>query len=369
MKTKRVLAGFLTAAMVIGMSQPVMINPVFAEEGTQEQTGEEIQDLTQMNKLVNMIDSLYESNVLYTEAPDFQTDIDSLRLEDKSYLLDYYQYHNAQEDDRISGMLENGTENNIATKEALCEIMTDLVGAADEDVMNYVYSDYYISTDGDTCYLRAYGSYGAPPSNFILSDIQSVEDTGDQRILMGEVYDWSDPDYAQGIMNPKGSYRIVVVPSGSHLFDGYTFKEITVTSGSREEASAPTGEASADEEADLQDMTALMYSVVLLEHSCMYGKGSTFSDAENFWAYSAGYFEDYPVTEETGGGTVAVVPAAEVEAYWNEVQDCNQDPALREEHSVGSISLVEGNRENIKITTPFDLIVAEALVSGKGAHV
>ena len=38
------------------------------------------------------------------------------------------------------------------------------------------------------------------------------------------------------------------------------------------------------------------------------------------------------------------------------------------------ITLVEGNRENIKITTPFDLIVAEALVSsqeksGKGAHV
>ena len=61
--------------------------------------------------------------------------------------------------------------------------------------------------------------------------------------------------------------------------------------------------------------------------------------------------------------------ASVVEAYWNEVQDCNQDPALREEHSVGSISLVEGNRENIKITTPFDLIVAEALVSGKGAHV
>ena len=31
--------------------------------------------------------------------------------------------------------------------------------------------------------------------------------------------------------------------------------------------------------------------------------------------------------------------------------------------SLSSITLVEGNRENIKITTPFDLIVAEALVS------
>ena len=30
-----------------------------------------------------------------------------------------------------------------------------------------------------------------------------------------------------------------------------------------------------------------------------------------------------------------------------------------------SITLVEGNRENIKITTPFDLIVAEAIVKDK----
>jgi 2-C-methyl-D-erythritol 4-phosphate cytidylyltransferase len=29
---------------------------------------------------------------------------------------------------------------------------------------------------------------------------------------------------------------------------------------------------------------------------------------------------------------------------------------------VSSITLVEGNRENIKITTPFDLLVAEAIV-------
>ena len=35
-------------------------------------------------------------------------------------------------------------------------------------------------------------------------------------------------------------------------------------------------------------------------------------------------------------------------------------------HSSLTITLVEGNRENIKITTPFDLIVAEALVSSQG---
>lgn len=61
--------------------------------------------------------------------------------------------------------------------------------------------------------------------------------------------------------------------------------------------------------------------------------------------------------------------ASVVEAYWNALQTGNQNPSPQEGHRVGSISLVEGNRENIKITTPFDLIVAEALVSGKGAHV
>lgn len=31
-----------------------------------------------------------------------------------------------------------------------------------------------------------------------------------------------------------------------------------------------------------------------------------------------------------------------------------------------SVTLVEGNRDNIKITTPFDIAVAEALVCPKG---
>ena len=49
--------------------------------------------------------------------------------------------------------------------------------------------------------------------------------------------------------------------------------------------------------------------------------------------------------------------ASVVEAYM-------KDSSLFTLHSsLSSITLVEGNRENIKITTPFDLIVAEALVS------
>jgi 2-C-methyl-D-erythritol 4-phosphate cytidylyltransferase len=54
--------------------------------------------------------------------------------------------------------------------------------------------------------------------------------------------------------------------------------------------------------------------------------------------------------------------ASVVEAYLNDVQACNRNPSLGEGHRVGSITLVEGNRENIKITTPFDLLVAEAIV-------
>ena len=66
--------------------------------------------------------------------------------------------------------------------------------------------------------------------------------------------------------------------------------------------------------------------------------------------------------------------ASVVEAYWNEMQEDNQEASPRGGLEGVGITLVEGNRENIKITTPFDLIVAEALVSsqeksGKGAHV
>ena len=57
--------------------------------------------------------------------------------------------------------------------------------------------------------------------------------------------------------------------------------------------------------------------------------------------------------------------ASVVEAYWFGMQACNENPSLVEGQRVGSITLVEGNRENIKITTPFDLIVAEALVASQ----
>ena len=76
--------------------------------------------------------------------------------------------------------------------------------------------------------------------------------------------------------------------------------------------------------------------------------------------------------------------ASVVEAYWlktplqlprgGESKSPSQEASPRGGLEGVGISLVEGNRENIKITTPFDLIVAEALVSsqeksGKGAHV
>ena len=76
--------------------------------------------------------------------------------------------------------------------------------------------------------------------------------------------------------------------------------------------------------------------------------------------------------------------ASVVEAYWlktplqlprgGESETASQEASPRGGLEGGGITLVEGNRENIKITTPFDLIVAEALVSsqeksGKGTHV
>ena len=76
--------------------------------------------------------------------------------------------------------------------------------------------------------------------------------------------------------------------------------------------------------------------------------------------------------------------ASVVEAYWlktplqlprgGESETASQEASPRGGLEGVGITLVEGNRENIKITKPFDLIVAEALVSsqeksGKGAHV
>ena len=59
--------------------------------------------------------------------------------------------------------------------------------------------------------------------------------------------------------------------------------------------------------------------------------------------------------------------ASVVEAYWETPHQLprggEQEASPRGGLEGGGITLVEGNRENIKITTPFDLIVAEALVS------
>ena len=51
------------------------------------------------------------------------------------------------------------------------------------------------------------------------------------------------------------------------------------------------------------------------------------------------------------------------QAYRQPYNDSFTDDASVVEHFGHAITLVEGNRENIKITTPFDLVVASALLS------
>jgi len=53
------------------------------------------------------------------------------------------------------------------------------------------------------------------------------------------------------------------------------------------------------------------------------------------------------------------------EAYRQPYSDSFTDDASVVEHTGRTITLVEGNRENIKITTPPDMTVAEAMIKGK----
>ena len=52
------------------------------------------------------------------------------------------------------------------------------------------------------------------------------------------------------------------------------------------------------------------------------------------------------------------------EAYRQEYSNSFTDDASVVEHSGHDIALVDGNRENIKITTPFDLSVAQSIIKG-----
>lgn len=53
------------------------------------------------------------------------------------------------------------------------------------------------------------------------------------------------------------------------------------------------------------------------------------------------------------------------EAYRQEYTDFFTDDASVVEHTGHGIALVDGNRENIKITTPFDLAVAQSIIKGQ----
>ena len=50
-------------------------------------------------------------------------------------------------------------------------------------------------------------------------------------------------------------------------------------------------------------------------------------------------------------------------AYAQDYRDSFTDDASVVESMGCAVTLVEGNRENIKITTPFDCVVAEAILS------
>lgn len=56
------------------------------------------------------------------------------------------------------------------------------------------------------------------------------------------------------------------------------------------------------------------------------------------------------------------------EAFRQPYREAFTDDASVVEHLGVTVSMVEGNRENIKITTPFDLIVAEALLRNEASH-
>ena len=186
-------------------------------------------ELTQM---VNMLYRLYDHNVSIAESPDIHTDLASLSTEDKSRVLDYYQSHFADQDDRIQRDANN-IENNIATKETLTQIMTELFGSADEETMNTVYASYWIrGIEGDVCYMSSIG-FGTMASNYIFGQYETAGyDEDGQIVLTGKVYDWSDPDYnseTEADSTPRGTYRIMLAPEGGPaVFNGYQFREMTV---------------------------------------------------------------------------------------------------------------------------------------------
>ena len=178
---------------------------------------------------------LFAHNVLMAETPDFHTDQTSLSAEEKAFLLYYYQYYFAEEDDRIqqTDIIENDKAN-VASKDALCAMMTELTGSADEETMNAFYGFYGIrGIEGDSVYMRSYGDFGGLPSSYLFGayDAPGYDEKG-HVVLTGDVYDWTASDYnteTNTNATPKGRYQIVLDPEGGpEALGGYRLVEMAV---------------------------------------------------------------------------------------------------------------------------------------------
>ena len=211
----------------------IMAEPAEAPENERTDAPTGIQESKELEQMVNMVYRLYDHRVSIADSPDLHLDLASLSGEDKVRLLDYYQNRFAKQDDRIqwaAGIMEY----NIATKETLSVIMTELFGSVDEDTMNAVFASYWINRiDGDYCYMNTIG-FGTMASNYIFGQYETAGyDENGQIVLTGKVYDWSAPDYnneTQMNATPRGTYRIVLTPEGGPaVFGGCRFKEMTVT--------------------------------------------------------------------------------------------------------------------------------------------
>ncbi len=89
-------------------------------------------------------------------------------------------------------------------------------------------------------------------------------------------------------------------------------------------------------------------------------------DVDNMAAFSLGgelhsetvQRNDYRIVQTPQAFSVKVLKSAYRQEYMEEFTD----DASVVEHSGCNVALVDGNPENIKITTPFDLVIAEAIV-------
>ena len=158
---------------------------------------------------------------------------DTMDADEKGFTLYYAVYF--QQDARVQVVDQ---ETIAVTKTDLRDMMEDLFGSASDELMEYFYSTFPMSIDGELCYFAGIGGFGAANGPIGMKDPDQVTAENDILTLQGEMY---PTDQLLEDAESIGRYTVTYRKTDGAVLDGFVPESI-ITVEPAEEAPAPASD-------------------------------------------------------------------------------------------------------------------------------